>query len=207
VFFAPKAGVLVVLVPDEGMMPVILESDLTLRDPHDEVWTMTGPDGGFRLPVQPVHAIDKLTEPPTYTLAAISPTAYRLASIPVEGETVTIELEPLARVELTPVEGKQQRIDLSLLGGLPDTSPGFSMYEIDLRDRPLTLALPAGKITVQRSFRHEDGGSRSYPAETMRLGPGDSRKVLLPNITEAQAERQWIEESLRTKRDPDKPEK
>jgi beta-lactamase regulating signal transducer with metallopeptidase domain len=200
----PKAGVLVVLVPEEGAMPVMLKPDLTLRDQLDEVWTVTGPDGRFTLPVQPAHAF-KPTEPPTYALAAISPTAYRLARIPMEDETVTIELLPLGRIELTPVEGKQQRIDLLLRGGLPDTSPGFSIYEIALRDKPVILPLPAGKIAVQRAFLHEDGGSRSYPAETVQLGPGDIRKVTLPNITEEEAERRWIEESLRPKRDPNKP--
>jgi hypothetical protein len=183
----PKAGVLVVLVPEEGEMPVVLKPDLTLRDRHDEVWTVTGPDGLFTLPVQPSHAVDELTEPPTYALAAIAPTGYRLANIPAEGKKVTIELLPLARVELAPVEGKQQRIDLSLRGGLPDKSPGFSIYEIDLRDKSLTLPLPAGKITIQRAFLHKDGGSRSYPAETMQTGPGDSRKVKLPNVTEEEA--------------------
>jgi hypothetical protein len=123
------------------------------------------------------------------------------------GEEATIELLPLARVELTPVEGKQQRIDLSLRGGLPDTSPGFSIYEIDLRDKPLTLPLPPGKITVQRAFLHKDGGSRSYPAETVQLGPGESRKVTLPNVTEEEAERRWIEESLRPKGNSSEPGK
>jgi hypothetical protein len=202
----PKAGVLVVLVPEEGVMPVMLKPDLTLRDRHDEVWTVTGPDGRFTLPVQPAHAVDKLTEPPTYALAAISPTGYRLANIPAEGKRVTIELLPLARVELTPVEGKQQRIDLSLRGGLPDKSPGFSIYEIDLRDKSLTLPLPVGKITIQRAFLHKDGSSRSYPAETVHIGPGDSRKVRLPNVTEEEAERKWIEESLRPKGNAKKPE-
>jgi RNA polymerase sigma factor (sigma-70 family) len=202
----PKAGVLVVLVPEEGVMPVMLKPDLTLRDRHDEVWAITGPDGRFTLPVQPVHAVDKLTEPPTYALAAIAPTGYRLANIPAEGKTVTIELLPLARVELTPVEGKQQRMDLSLRGGLPDKSPGFSIYEIELHDKPLTLPLPAGKITIQRSFPQKDGSSRSYPAETVRIGPGDSGKVKLPNVTEEQAERKWIEESLRPKSNGKEPE-
>jgi hypothetical protein len=135
--------------------------------------------------------VDKLTEPPTYALAAISPTGYGLASIPAEGKTATIELLPLARLELTPVEGKQQRIDLSLRGGLPDKSPGFYIYEIDLRDKALTLSLPAGKITIQRAFPHKDGISHSYPAETVPIGSGDSRKVKLPNITEEEAERKW----------------
>jgi hypothetical protein len=201
----PKAGVLVVLVPEEGVMPVMLKPDLTLRDRHDEVWTVTGPDGRFTLPVQPAHAVDKLTEPPTYALAAISPTGYRLASVPAEGNRATIELLPLARVELTPVEGKPQRIDLSLRGGLPDKSPGFSIYEIDLRDKSLTLPLPVGKITIQRAFPHKDGSSRSYPAETVHIGPGDSRKVTLPNVTEEEAERKWFEDSLRPKGNPKKP--
>jgi hypothetical protein len=81
---------------------------------------------------------------------------------------------------------------------LPDKSPGFFIYEIDLRDKALTLPLPAGKITIQRAFPH-NGGSPSYPAETVNIGPGDSRKVKLPNITEEEAERKWTEESLRPK--------
>jgi RNA polymerase sigma factor (sigma-70 family) len=195
----PRAGVLVVLVPEEGGMPVMLKPDLTLRDRHDEVWTITGPDGRFTLPVQPVHAVNKLTEPPTYALAAISPTGYCLAKIPAEGKSVTMELLPLGRVELTPVEGKQQRLHLALRGGLPDSSPGFAIYEIDLRDRPLTLPVPAGKTTVQRAFLQKDGSSRSYPAETVLIGPGGSRRVTLPGVTEEEAERKWIEESLGSK--------
>jgi hypothetical protein len=102
----PKAGVLVVLVPEEGMTPVVLKPDLSLRDPQDEVWTVTGPDGRFTIPVQPVHALDTLTEPPTYALAAISATSYGLASIPAEGKKATIDL--------LPVEGKPST-DRSLL--------------------------------------------------------------------------------------------
>jgi beta-lactamase regulating signal transducer with metallopeptidase domain/regulation of enolase protein 1 (concanavalin A-like superfamily) len=203
----PKAGVLVVLVPQEGAMPVMLKPDLTLRDPHDEVWTVTGPDGRFTLPVQPALAVDDVavekTPEPTYSLAAISPTAYGLASIPPEAEEARIELLPPAYVQLTPVEGKEQRIDLSLGGGLSDTSPGFSIYEIELRDEARLLRLPAGKITVLRSFLHQDGGSRGYPTETMQLRPGASRKITLPNITEEEAERKWREDSLRPKPDPD----
>jgi hypothetical protein len=201
----PVEGALVVLVPAEGVMPVVLRPDLTLRDAHDEVWTATAADGSFTLPVQPVHAIDRLTEPPTYVLAAISPAGYGLAPIPAEGEKATIEMSPLARVELTPVEGKPQKINLSLGGGLPDKSPGFTIYEIELADKAVTLALPPGKITVQRSFQHKDGGARSYPAEAVPVGPDERRKVLLPNLTEEEAERQWIEDSLRRKRDPNKP--
>lgn len=203
----PQAGVLVVLVPKEGVLPVVLRPDLTLRDPHDEVWTVTGPDGRFTLPVQPAHADDEQAGPPKYALATISQAGYRLVEVPAKGETATIELLPLARVELTPVEGKPQRIDLRLDGGLPDASSGFSIYEIDLRDKPLNLSLPPGKITVQREFLQEDGGSRGYPAETVRLGPGDSRKITVPNITEEEAKRKWIEDSLRPRRDSKKPDK
>ncbi len=202
----PKAGVLVVLIPEEGQMPVMLKPDLTLRVPLDEVWTITGQGGRFTLPVQPAHAVDKLAEPPTYALAAISPTAYRLAEVPAEGAEAKIELLPLARVELTPVEGKLQRINLSLRGGLPDTSPGFSVGEIELRDKPLPLDLPPGKITILRAFPQEDGGQRLYPAATVRIGPGDNQKISLPNVTEAEAERQWIEESLRPKGGAKKPD-
>ena len=180
----PVAGVLVVLVPEEGVMPITLKPDLTLRDRLDEVWTITGEDGRFTIPVQPVHALDKLTEPPTYALAAIAPNGYGLAAIPAEGEAATIELAPLARVELTPVEGKPQQIGLSFRGGLPDTSPGFMIYEIDLADKTLPLDLPPGQITIRRSFPREGGGSRSYPAETVYPAPGDRQKVTLPNVTE-----------------------
>ncbi|MEX2027431.1 MAG: M56 family metallopeptidase [Pirellulaceae bacterium] len=201
----PMEGVLVVLAPEEGLMPIVLKPDLTLRDRHDEVWTITGPDGRFNLPVEPVHAIDKLTEPPTYALAAISPTGYALAAVPPVGVEVSLELLPLARVELTPVEGKPQQVSLAFWGGLPDQSPGYTIYEIDLADKPLSLALPPGKIVVRRTYKHEDGGAKSYPAETVRPVPGGSEKVKLPNITEEEAERKWFEDSVRPKRDPNKP--
>ena len=205
----PQAGVLVVLVPEDGLMPVMLKPDLTLRDPHDEVWTVTAADGRFTLPVQPAHAVDdraddKIAEP-TYSLAAISRTGYGLAGIPMAGEIATIELLPLAYIQLTPVEGKKQRIDLSLRGGLSDASPGFSIYEIELKDEALLLRLPAGKVSIQRAFQHQDGGSRSYPAEAVQLDPGGSRKITLPNITEEEAERKWMEDSLRPKTDAEKP--
>ncbi len=201
----PVAGVLVVLVPEEGLMPVVLRPDLSLRDRHDEVWTITGPDGRFTLPVEPVHALDKLTEPPTYALAAISPTGYTSAAVPPVGAEASLELLPLARVELTPVEGKPQQIGLAFWGGLPDEGPGFTIYEIDLSDKPLSLAIPPGKIVVRRTYKHEDGGAKSYPAETVRPAPGGSEKVKLPNITEEEAERKWLEDSIRPKRDPSKP--
>lgn len=203
----PKAGVLVVLAPEAGVMPVMLRADLTLRDQHDEVWTVTDSAGRFTLPVPPAHAAEKPTEPPTYALAAISHAGYGRAGVPMDREETRIELLPQAYIQLTPVEGEEQRIDLSLGGGLPDSSPGFSIYEIELRDEARILHVPAGKITVQRAFRDKDGGSRSYPAETMRLGPGESRKVILPTTTEEEAKRKWIEESLRPQPHPNKPGK
>jgi beta-lactamase regulating signal transducer with metallopeptidase domain len=202
----PRAGVLVVLVPEQGMMPVVLKPNLILRDPLDEVWTITGPDGRFTLPVQPIRDLEKLNRPPTYALAAISGTGYGLASIPAEDKKVMINLLPLARVELTPVEGKPQRIGVSLRGGLPDESPGLQIYEIDLRDKRLPLHFPSGKITIQRAFPHKDGSSHSYPAETILIGPGGVQEVRLPNITEEEAARSWMQESLRPKRDPNMPE-
>jgi beta-lactamase regulating signal transducer with metallopeptidase domain/regulation of enolase protein 1 (concanavalin A-like superfamily) len=199
----PQAGVLVVLVPEQGVLPVMLKNDLTLRDPLDEVWTTTGPDGRFTLPVQPAQAEDDGAERPTYALAAISHTGYRLAKVPAEGENAQIALLPPAYLQLTPVDGKPQQINLSLGGGLSGTGPGFSIYEIELRDERLLLSVPAGKITVSRSFRHDDGTSFSYPTETLELRPGESRKIKLPNINEEEAEQEWRVGSLRPKPDAD----
>ena len=200
----PKADVLVVLVPEEGPQPIVLKADLTLREPHDEVWTTTGPDGRFTLAVHPIRARDdaeRIAEP-TYSLAAISRTGYGLASIPMKGEEARIELLPPGYVQLTPVEGRKQAILLRLGGRLPDPSPGFAIYGIELRDEALLLRLPPGKITVRRVFGLGfRGGSRSYPAETVQLDPGGSRKVTLPNITEAEAKQMRIEESRRPQRD------
>jgi|GEM_PF-4433215 len=195
----PKAGVLVVLVPEEGQMPVVLKSDLTLRDPLDEVWTVTGTDGRFTLPVQPAHAVDKLTEPPVYSLAAISPSSYRLVKVPAEGKEALIALEPLSRIELTPVEDKPQRIDLSFHGGLPEASPGYTIYETELLDKSVTISLPPGKVTVMRAFKHRDGGSRSYPAKTLHATSGDRNQIKLPNVTAGEAEQAWIQESIKPK--------
>jgi hypothetical protein len=107
---------------------------------------------------------------------------------------------------LTPVEGKPQQVGLTFLGGLPETSPGYSIYEIEVRDKPVTVHLPPGKSTIQRSFSQKDGGSRSFPAETLKTAPGDGQKVKLPNISAEEAERKWMEDSLRPKVDNKKPE-
>jgi hypothetical protein len=80
---------------------------------------------------------------------------------------------------------------------LPDKSPGFAIYEFELRDKRLPLDLPPGVITVQRAFQQKDGSSRGYPAETVQIGPGMAQRIKLPNITEEEAEREWIENSLR----------
>jgi beta-lactamase regulating signal transducer with metallopeptidase domain len=201
----PKAGVLVLLAPEQGSMPAMLKPDLTLRDPHDEVWTTTGPDGRFTLQVQPPQAPDAPKPPPTYALVAISNTAYGQTGIPAEGRTTTIDLLPLARVELTPRQGEPQRIDLSFRGGLLDTSPGFSIYEIPLGKKMFSIDLPPGKITVLRAFQHENGGSVGYPAESFQTGPGFSQAVYLPNITEQEAKRKWMEDSIRRTKDTKSP--
>ena len=83
--------------------------------------------------------------------------------------------------------------------------PPKGRLQIALADKPVTLALPPGKIVVRRTYKHDDGGAKSYPAETSRPAAGATQKVTLPNITEAEAERKWIEDSIRPKRDPNKP--
>src|SRR5689334_23522578 len=60
---------------------------------------------------------NKLTEPPTYSLAAISLSGYALAAVPPIGVDAMLELGPLARLELTPIDGDAQVVRLAVCGG------------------------------------------------------------------------------------------
>lgn len=175
----PVAGALVVVLPDVSVMPIMLRPDMTLRDPLDEVWTTTDEEGKFALPVP-----DK-----GHRVAALAKEGFALVSLPEKPPArLELPLEPLATLEVTPLGMEQQELTLRYRpAGLPETSDGFATFEIPLDRKSVKLVAPAGKVTVSRSFKLKDGGSRSYPAETLQLAPGSRKALHLPAIDERDA--------------------
>ncbi|MCY2965861.1 MAG: M56 family metallopeptidase [Planctomycetota bacterium] len=167
-------GATVVLFPEEATMPIVLREDLSLRDTLDEIWTTTDREGRFRI------------ESPAsgYRLAVISSAGFTLASVPEVGEEIEIELPPLARVDLAGVAGAKQKVGLSIhFPGLPNDAAYFQIYDFELKVKPRAMPLPAGAITVSRSFDRGQGSSVSVPAETINLVPGERKSVTITQKT------------------------
>jgi hypothetical protein len=87
--------------------------------------------------------------------------------------------------------------------------PSHGIYEDQCDGRGHAQRRATWKVSGavgSRSGHPTKGRRLSYPAETVHMGPGDNRKVKLPNVTKEEAERKWIEESLRPKGNAKKPE-
>ncbi len=167
-------GATVVLFPEEATMPIVLREDLSLRDTLDEIWTTTDREGRFRI------------ESPErgYRLAVISSAGFTLANVPEVGEEIEIELPPLARVDLAGVAGAKQKVGLSIhFPGLPNDAAYFQIYDFELKAKPRAMPLPAGAITISRSFDRGQGSSVSVPAETVKLSPGERKSVTITQKT------------------------
>jgi hypothetical protein len=165
----PASGVTVMLMPEDALMPVMLNPNMTLRDRLDEVWAITDDNGQFQIEAPNAGC----------RLAFLSPRGFALAPVPSTPQSIEVSLAPLARVELSGVRGKKQTIHLSIhLATMPDSSPGFAIYELSLEET-LNVSLPPGKATVSRSFEQGDGSSRSVPAETFTLEAGQVKALAI----------------------------
>ncbi|MFN0052090.1 MAG: hypothetical protein ACKV0T_07860 [Planctomycetales bacterium] len=175
----PVSIATVLLFPEEAILPVMLKPDLSLRDPLDEVWVRTDREGRFRIACPDSG----------YRLAVLSPVGFAIAPIPKVGEPVEIELLPRARLDLRSTDGSQQTTPITVhLTDLPNTSPGFGMYEVTVAEIPVLIPLPPGRVTISRAFDLGMGAQRVVPAERFELLPGQTRKVLLePGDPDAEA--------------------
>lgn len=170
----PVSGATVVLIPEEALMPVMLTAELLLRDPHDEVWTLTDADGVF-----------SIEAPQTgFRIAVISPDGFALTETPPVDDPVEVTLEPLVSLTLQGARGTTQKLDLTIhLAGLPNTAASLSMYGIELKKELADLELPPGTMTVSRSFDQGNGSAVSVPAETLTLSAGQKKLLKLPPRT------------------------
>ena len=160
---------IVVLIPDDALMPVMLNQDLTLRDRLDEVWARLD-NGRF-----------ELSAPNSgHRLAILSPVGFAVAEIPAPGKVAEIALTPSATLEIASKDKSPQELGLSIHPvGLPETFPGFSIYEVKTELKPAVLRLPPGRIALSRAFPLENGGSRLIPAEQFDLAAGQKRTLVL----------------------------
>jgi hypothetical protein len=164
---AVRIGI-VVLVPQDSTMPVMLNPDLTLRDKLDEFWARLDDLGRFDIRVSE----------PNQRLVVLSPIGFAVANVPPQGEPARITLTPSATLEVSSEDRSQQELGLTIHpADFPETFPGFSIYQVKIGEKPASLRLPAGRITVSRTFDLGNGMSRLLPAERLELKAGE-RKVL-----------------------------
>ncbi|MBI3864801.1 MAG: M48 family metalloprotease [Planctomycetia bacterium] len=165
------SGVTVVLLPEDSPhVPIMLRDNLSLRDPLDEIWTRTDAEGRFR-----IAAPDS-----GYRLAAVSPDGFGLAPIPKAGEQAEMTLQPLAEVELTNAGKSPQSLTFQLdLPSLPDSCWGFAIHGFSLGNRPTTVRLPPGRLTVSRELDLFRGAKNIVPAHVFLLQPGEKKPLSL----------------------------
>lgn len=162
-----KVGI-AVLVPEDAVMPVMLTPDLTLRDRWDEVWSRLDNLGRFDIPV---------TEP-GQRLVILSPVGFAVADVPQPGQLSEITLTPSVTLDVSSQDQSPQELGLTIRpAGLPQTFPGFSIYEVKIGEKPAVLRLPPGQIAISRTYDLGNGTSRLVPGEQLELRAGERRKI------------------------------
>jgi len=157
-----------VLVPEDAVMPVMLKPDLTLRDRWDEVWARLDNQGRFEIPVTELGQ----------RLVILSPVGFAVADLPEPGKPAEITLTPSVTLDVSSQDQSPQELGLSIRpAGLPETFPGFSIYEVKIGEKPAVLRLPPGLISVSRTFDLGNGTSRLVPGEQLDLRAGERRTL------------------------------
>ncbi|MGQ0637245.1 MAG: M56 family metallopeptidase [Planctomycetaceae bacterium] len=161
----------VVLMPEKEVSSIVLQHDLSLRDPHDEIWARTDREGRFTIPAPDTG----------YLLAVLSPIGFASAPVPANGKTAEIIVAPRATIEIASADKSQQTLDFSIqLPELPDSSPGFQIYGLQIGQNAAVISVPPGRITIRRSFDLGNGRSVAIPAEVRKLKSGENWNVSLP---------------------------
>jgi hypothetical protein len=67
--------------------------------------------------------------------------------------------------------------------------PGFTIYSVKTKGKPVEVKVPAGKIVLFRSLAMGQGRSVSSPVEEFSLKPGETRTFELKPPSEADRKR------------------
>ncbi len=172
----PVTVATVVLMPEDSVMPVVLQPNLSLRDTLDEVWAHTDKEGRF-----------KIACPDTgYRLIVLSPAGFAQAPVPKAGELAEIKLLANCELQVSSTDKSPQELGISVhLPGMKEGHDGFSLYEISIGEQPRTIRLPPGKVTLSRAAKNGNGTTQLTPAETFDLKPGEKKTLSVgPEVAE-----------------------
>jgi beta-lactamase regulating signal transducer with metallopeptidase domain len=177
-FGEPARDAQVIVLPADGPFAAldVALSEARMRDSFDEQWSPTDEKGHFV-----VYPADD-----SYTLAILHSTGF--ATQAGATKDALIRLQPWATVTFTStgdVADQQADVGIRPIGTRPG-SPGFRVYSIKTKGKPIEVKVPPGEIAVSRSLDMGQGTAVSLPVEEFTLGPGESRVFELKRPTDAE---------------------
>jgi hypothetical protein len=96
-----------------------------------------------------------------------------------EEQNLRVRLEPWATLTFTTTGEPNGRTAASVSvhpRGMPAEGPGFQVYEIKAEDKPVA-PVPAGAISVQRTFEMDEGTSIGIPVANFDVAPGENHEL------------------------------
>jgi hypothetical protein len=171
----------VIVLPTAGpfAMPDVVLSGTQMRDPFDEQWSPTDENGHFI-----VHPTDD-----SYLLAILHPSGFAIQA--GAAKNVVFRLQPCATITVSStgdVADQQANVSIKPTGTKPG-EPGFTIYSVETKGKPVEVKVPAGAIVLSRSLTVAQGTSTSIPVEEFSLKPGETRTFELKPPSEADRKR------------------
>ena len=136
-----------------------------MRDPFDEQWSPTDENGHFV-----VYPTDD-----SYLLAILHPSGFAIQS--GAAKNVVFRLEPWATITFRStgdVADQEANISIKPIGTKAG-APGFQIYSVKTKGKPVEVKVPAGAIVLSRSLAMGQGTSISLPVDEFPLKPGETR--------------------------------
>lgn len=176
----PAANAQVVILPTTGVNDISLNGT-RLRDRFNEDWLPANDAGEFV-----IHPREK-----EYLVVALHSSGFLLQHGSDKDDKLLkldLHLLPWATVAIASTDktAKQDATIYAYPQGRDNHWPYFSIHEIEVKDKTIEFKVPPGAIAVSRSFKLEQGASRSVPAETFELEAGEHRDVAIHPATEAE---------------------
>ena len=171
----------VIVLPRTGpfaMSDVVL-SGTQMRDSFDERWSPTDENGHFI-----VYPTDN-----SYLLAILHPSGFAIQS--GAAKNVVFRLQPWATIKFSStgdVGDQQANVSIKPTGTKPG-EPGFTIYSVETKGKPVEVKVPAGAIVLSRSLAMEKGVSVTLPVEEFSLRPGEMRTFELKPPSQADRKR------------------
>jgi hypothetical protein len=157
----------VIIVPTAGAFAAsdVVLSGTQMRDPFDEQWSPTDENGHFV-----VYPTDD-----SYLLAILHPSGFAIQS--GAAKNVVFRLQPWATITFRStgdVADQEANVSIKPIGTKAG-APGFGIYSVKTKGKPVEVKVPAGAIVLSRSLAMGQGTSISLPVEEFTLRPGETR--------------------------------